>query len=569
MAEAQKAEREARKQGELSFFEPPREVLEAARALEVVPEDELAVVEAKSERFRALLAGPDRHRMEAACDLYVAAFLLPKIEGPVRTVGVAGAFVPTSRDVWDKLTGGPPLGLIEARAIDAAKTARAFHWPLEFPQVFFPGAERRPGFDVAVGNPPWDRIKLQEQEFFAARDPQIANAPNKAARQKLIDALDDAPAGSLKRLLHAEFIAAKRNAEAGSVFARTSNDAGGRYPLTGTGDVNTYALFAELFATISRHAGIIIPTGVATDATTAPFFASLVNKKRLLALLSFREIRRWFTATDDRNPFCLFALAELVDSATFAFWLDAVIDVKDKERRFALSPTDISLLNPNTRTAPVFRAKADAELTKQIYTHLPVLVDESRGKDGNPWGITFQAMFHMSNDSGLFRTAVQLAGSGYTREGRDWVSPDGDGRYVPLYEAKMIHHYDHRWATYEDRSGDDKAREVSNAEKTDPRFEPEPRYWVPAREVHLRLADLPKALIEALRDHNSDLIVLCMAHALFGFWLLQSGFSAEAPGKLKIYDEWRAFVTRHPAFRDIAPTRLGLVGASGHEARRR
>jgi Eco57I restriction-modification methylase len=51
-----------------------------------------------------------------------------------------------------------------------------FHRRLEFPEVF-----ERGGFDVMLGNPPWERIKLQEKEFFAARDHDIAAAPNKAA----------------------------------------------------------------------------------------------------------------------------------------------------------------------------------------------------------------------------------------------------------------------------------------------------------------------------------------------------------------------------------------------------
>ena len=276
-----KAERDARQQGELTFFEPPRELLDAARALEAQPEDELAAVEAKAEKFRALMAGPDRQRMEVASDLYVAAFLLPKTEGPVRNIGEAGAFIPTSRDVWDKLQGSRPLGLIEAHAVDAAKAARAFHWPLEFPQVFFPGGGCTPGFDLALGNPPWDRIKLQEQEFFASRDPDIASAPNKAARQNLIAALAEAPEDLAKSMLYRAFVIAKRTADAASVFARVPGDAGGRYLLTGKGDVNTYALFAELFATIAVRVGIILPTELATSDTTKAFFAHLVDSGRL------------------------------------------------------------------------------------------------------------------------------------------------------------------------------------------------------------------------------------------------------------------------------------------------
>ena len=55
-----------------------------------------------------------------------------------------------------------------------------------------------------------------------------------------------------------------------------------------------------------------------------------------------------------------------------------------------------------------YRTRRDAEITKGIYRRVPVLVDENK-EDGNPWGITFQRMFDMSNDSHLFRTRDQLA----------------------------------------------------------------------------------------------------------------------------------------------------------------
>src|SRR5690606_41715133 len=64
-----------------------------------------------------------------------------------------------------------------------------------------------------------------------------------------------------------------------------------------------------------------------------------------------------------------------------------------------LTPRDFALINSNTITCPVFRSKADAELTKKIYARIPVLVDESKGREGNPWGVQFATMFHMSNRS--------------------------------------------------------------------------------------------------------------------------------------------------------------------------
>jgi hypothetical protein len=152
------------------------------------------------------------------------------------------------------------------------------------------------------------------------------------------------------------------------------------------------------------------------------------------------------------------------------------------ERQFALSPDDIARINPNTKTAPVFRARGDADLTSKIYAHVPVLIDESKGAEGNPWSISFHTrIWHMAEDSAWFRTAARLLTDGFRREDPDWI---GDERCVPLYEAKMIHQFDHRWATYDGAH----SRDATLAEKQDPAFESSPRYWVPEGEVHSRLA---------------------------------------------------------------------------------
>jgi hypothetical protein len=114
------------------------------------------------------------------------------------------------------------------------------------------------------------------------------------------------------------------------------------------------------------------------------------------------------------------------------------------QRHFSLSTEDFALINPNTRTCPIFRSRRDAELTKAIYTRVPVLVNEEAGEAGNPWGISFMAMFHMANDSGLFRTREQLEEDGWRLEGNVFVK--GAERYLPLYEAKMVSFFDHRAA---------------------------------------------------------------------------------------------------------------------------
>lgn len=476
-----RAEREARKQGQLGFFEPPRELLEAARAIESQEEDELTAVEAKATAYRTLMTAADRYRLETACDLYIAAYVLPKTEPPGRHVGERESYVPTTGEVWRIAEGSQPQSLLLGSAIDAAKAVRAFHWPLEFPQIFYPGTGHRSGFDLAIGNPPWERIKLAEQEFFAVRAPDIAVAPTTAARQQMIATLETSPREADRRLF-AEFGIAKRTAGASSVFARTPADAGGRFPLTGVGDVNTYALFSELFATIAPSAGLIVPTGVATDATTAPFFVHLMKANRVAALISFYEIRGWFGATDDRKSFCILCLNAGQARGRFIFSVQRMDELSIPERWYRANADELAQVNPNTGTVAIFRSGADADLTRSIYARTPVLVNRTRHASSdpptNPWGVEFVTMFHMSNDSDLFRTALQLDSTGFARDGGVWRNQN-DERYVPLLEAKMIHHFDHRWATYVGTNTED----ATPIDKADPEFEVTPRYWVPEPKV--------------------------------------------------------------------------------------
>jgi hypothetical protein len=513
-AKRNKAEREG--QGSLDFAAGAGRLPAAAplageaRALRAMPEDSPDEIAVKRTKFEAARADPRRWNFRIAADLYTAAFLTPKTGGvPANRMAVT---IPTTAHVWDVLAGRTVYGPLVGRAQDLAGVACAFHWPLEFPDIMAAG-----GFDAVLGNPPWERIKLQEQEFFAAREPEIATAPNAAARSKLIAALKDAESGTREGALYEEFETAKRVAEASSVFARVPAEDGGRFPLTGRGDVNTYALFAELFASLASgrgRAGVIVPTGIATDATTAPFFAALVENMRLARLIDFENRDAIFPAVHRSYKFSLLTIGRAVTQSDFAFFLTDARQLAEPQRRFALSADDIARINPNTKTAPVFRSRADAELTAKIHARVPVLIDESKGKDGNPWRFEYATkLFDMADDSALFRNIAQLTEAGFVRNGSDWVAPTGARprqdalalvgghdtgslalgggapdraaeRYLPLYEAKMIHQFDHRWATYD--NGD--SRDATLPEKADPSFEPTPRYWAPEREVADRLS---------------------------------------------------------------------------------
>ncbi|WP_298197277.1 DNA methyltransferase [Novosphingobium sp.] len=506
-----KANRDAKKgQGTFDFaggggVMPAKPIAAGLGRIKSMPEDTVAQVEKKRQAFEEWKADPARYATEVACDLYIAAFLTPKTQVPASHLR---PMVPTTADVRQRLAGGQVYPPLEGAAREIAGAASALHWPLEFPDVMV----TKGGFDVVLGNPPWERIKIQEQEFFAGHP--VADEPNAAARTRAIARLAEAAEGTTDRTLYESFQIAKRIAEAASVFARVKGDSGGRYRYTGTGDVNTYALFAENFVNLTREsgrAGMIVPTGIATDATTAPFFVHLIRCNRLASLYSAYEVRQWFKGTDDRKSFCLLTIGRAEGDAQFVFAFRAINEIENPNRRFTLNAAQIAQINPNTRTAPIFRSRRDAELTAAIYDRVPVLINEQKGLEGNPWGVSFMTMFHMSNDSGLFHTAAQLEAEGCLRDGTDWVSTTaleegggashsqangdaaktavpslylGEKRFVPLYEAKMIHHFDHRWATYNGEI----SRDMTTAEKQNANAEAVPRYWVPKAEVVSRLA---------------------------------------------------------------------------------
>lgn len=435
---------------------PPTPPLENfSLALRNLPEDNVEQIKSKKQKYQQAQKAEKIQAWREAADAYVAAFLTPKVGG------IANPTIPTTAHVWARLTGQTlPEAVAQAVGPIATQT-RIFHWQLEFADIFAKG-----GFDVVLGNPPWERIKLQEQEFFASRDGEIAEAPNAAARRRLIEKLKDAPTGTRNHNLYLEFEMARRLAEASSTYVRES----GRYPLSGRGDVNTYALFAEHFKnmTSSRgRSGMIVPTNIATDATTAPFFSALVKEKHLVQLIDFENREKIFLSIDSRIKFCLLTLGHNVPLAKFSFFLTNTGQLHETERQFTLTPEQIATINPNTLTAPVFRSKKDAELTAKIYSRVPILIKED-DRSGNPWDLSFLRLFDMSNDSGLFQ-----------------IVP-GDG-LVPLYEAKMIHQFDHRWATFENAESEDSNRDTTLTEKKNPNFEPLPRYWVPRSEVNARL----------------------------------------------------------------------------------
>lgn len=400
--------------------------------------------------YNKMKGNPEWYNEWTICNLWCAPFFADYSEDNVLKV-------PTTEHLMLFKNSPSTLdGRIRGYVDGMASDNNFFHWHLEFPDIYAKG-----GFDVMIGNPPWERIKLQEKEFFLNKYDDIVNASNAAARKKKIANLEHTNIG-----LFAEYNEAVKFSDDFSHFIRKS----GIFPLTAVGDINLYAIFNELFYNkINKNgrSGIVCPTGIATDNNTKDFFAEIVVNNRLISFYDFENRSKLFPI-DSRFKFCLLTLGDKPanEKIKFAFFLHQVEDIDDKNRVFELSTQDFININPNTKTSPVFRTQKDAELTSKIYSRLPIILNEELNQ--NIWSLKFYSQFHMSNDSHLFEE----------------TRPNSD--YIPLYESKFIWHYNHRNSTFEDSSVRTATNDVSIEQSDDPTYKIKPWYWIKREEVEAR-----------------------------------------------------------------------------------
>jgi len=362
---------------------------------------------------------------------------------------------------------------------------RFLHWEIAFPTVWRELERRggRGGFDAVIGNPPWDRVKLQQVEWFAAREPEIAASTRAADRKRKIKALEKRDA-----LLWNEYVEAGEAAETAARVARES----GQYPKLARGDLNIYSLFVERSERLVHRKGVIgllVPSGIASDKSASEFFQAVATGGRLRALYDFENKKVFFPDVHASFKFSAFVFGgenRQFEEAYCAFFLHSVNELSEPGRSFALGPDDFAAVNPNTGTAPIFRRRQDAKITTAVYQRLPVLVDRSGKRAKATWPVDYVRMLDMTNDSGLFRTKPELEREGWYRvAGNLWKK--GDERCVPLYEGKMVQMYDHRAASIElnPENVHRPAHPVPTTrdEHQDPEWLPDPQYWVSEGEV--------------------------------------------------------------------------------------
>jgi hypothetical protein len=447
-------------------------LLETDEEIDALSEDTTDDVETKRALYK-------EHEMEVAeslsnrsANLFLSAFFTEKREGE-----------PIPRSVTLKRLLNKEQLLTEDERIincsqEIAKENNFFNWKFEFPLVFRGG-----GFDIVLGNPPWDKVKIKAEEFFATRVPEIAKAQNGSKRNKMIEKL--AEGTELEKRYYMEFHEAQHSVACQNTFYHLSKDDGAQYDLSGIGDVNLYALFLEMTSKIRKPSGsigMVIPTGFCTDDSTKALFRYFVDNSTVHSIYDFEngntitvklangkeksESSRFFPAVDSRYKFSLFS-SKKTKQADYAFFLHSTKDLDDERRHFTMTSDEVRLINPNTLTMPVIRSRKDFEVVKRIYSNSKAVWNDSV-EGGNVYGIQYGPLFHMTNDSSLFY---------------DTPSPTR----LPLYEGKFIQIYDHRFNSYEgdrDSKGNPKERETTIEEKQNLDFELTPQYYVELDDVY-------------------------------------------------------------------------------------
>ena len=342
-----------------------------------------------------------------------------------------------------KFNDPPP----ETRAVAARVAAemRFFHWELEFPDVF---REPGSGFDVVLGNPPWDIAKPNSMEFFSNLDPLYRSYGKQEAQGKQTEYFgNDATverewldycgrfraqsnfAGRVAfpfgdPMAHEKiFFSIKRgNANAAlhqrwrAARERSTGFADPAHPFfhQGSADLNLYKLFLEAAHALLRpggRLGFLIPSGLYSDHGTGALRDLFLERCRWEWLFSF-ENRQGVFPIDSRFKFnpVIIEKGGTTKAIRTAF-MRRNIDDWERAEEIATPYTraQITQFSPKSRAILEIQSQRDLEILEKIYASAVLLGDE--GPDG--WGIQYGTEFHMTNDSRLFPPRERWDAKGY------------------------------------------------------------------------------------------------------------------------------------------------------------
>lgn len=448
---------------EVAITEQAQQFIAALEQHEDTPHD----VHLKTDYYKELRKDPSFKHLKLLYDMWVAAFYVDLNEDPL--------FIPTEAIFEEAKYDLEGISVeLKDSITQLAENYKFFHWELEFPEVF---QRKSKGFDCILGNPPWEAVVLKEKEYFVFRDKKVFEASTASKRKELIEGLKTS-----KSNLYQSFKLALRDTKSSSHYIRKST----KYEKSAKGTLNTYAVFTDLARQLvasDGRLGIIVETGIATNDGTKELFWEFINNKTLVSLIDFENKEKLFPIHSSFR-FCLLTAsgAHLKQKqAKLLCYAANINDLQNQDKYFKMTLEEFNLVNPQSKTLPSCRNEYDKEILMQIYNNSQTI------SKGYP-DLIFKNMFHMSNDSHLFKLESELLKMECALENNN-IFTVGDDTYLPLYEAKLFHQYMFNFATFEgvcenDLKTGQKTNYIDNNTKISPI---KPRYWVKQQEVNIVL----------------------------------------------------------------------------------
>ncbi len=346
-----------------------------------------------------------------------------------------------------------------------------FHWEVEFSHIFH---RSNPGFDVVVGNPPWEIVKPNSKEFFGKLDPLYPNMSKQAGikRQKILFQGNT----SLKNewMEYSRFFSdfsnwVKNHAE---TTKKTGKDPFYPFQHQGRADLNLFKLFSELSLALLRpngRLGLVLPSGFYSDKGTQDLRTFFFDYTKIEWLYSFENTKNIFPI--HRN-FKFFVLITEKSGKTERFHAKFMEKELDDWKSVTPHPIDLTItqirgLSPLHMIVPEILDQRELQILERIYQQSVLLGQQSSGQ----WAVKYATEFHMTNNSNLFHPAsnwnVHYARefdmtqdsriftprknsleAGYTKDDFEIWHCSGKPALLPLYEGKLIDQFDFAQKAY-------------------------------------------------------------------------------------------------------------------------
>ncbi|BAZ81606.1 Eco57I restriction-modification methylase domain-containing protein [Sphaerospermopsis kisseleviana CS-549] len=337
-----------------------------------------------------------------------------------------------------QLKGKPVKRLLNIADMEGLKP---FHWGYHFDQIIARG-----GFDIILGNPPWEIFKPQAKEFFAEYSDIVTKNKMdiKTFEKQQKQLLENPEIATAWLKYQSQYLHVSLYYRSAEQYKNQISVVNGKKQGT---DINLYKLFVEQCVNLlsqNGECGLVIPSGIYTDLGTKQLREMLFSQTNITGLFCFENRKAIFEGVDSRFKFVVLTFENGKQTLSFPakFMRHDVGELNSfpGDDCINMSVDLIKRLSPDSISIMEFKTDLDIFIAEKM-SRFPLLGEEIQ----DTWNLKLTAEFHMTNDSHLFKTEP------------------GKGR-LPLYEGKMIHQFNHKFA--------------------------EPRYWVD--EVEGRKAVLGK-----------------------------------------------------------------------------